>query len=344
MTGFTGVVWDTRTTERLAHDLGDGAGPAPLAEAGRAWGAVSTELATAGLEYASIIATLGVHWESAYSSTAFEKLTGLAPWFADTAAAAADNAVRAEAQAAAVSVARLSMPNLAEVDIARSVMQSAASISSLAPAMVGAAAHAERALHDQRMRASRVMQSYESATEPAARPWDSASPAPNLVSGSALAAERVARETAARAAAAAQTPATNSAAPAFAGMPLALSITPEKTKYAPTSVAAVGTPVAPAPAPTTPVVTQPHAPMAPFAPPVGVAAERVVTRPQDVPEQHTETVEVPLAAEAAAAPATWAELAVAETSAVQHAPTEVGGADGAVVDSTSLSLGPVRGR
>ena len=36
MTGFTGVDWDARTSQQLATDLGHGAGPAPLVDAGLA--------------------------------------------------------------------------------------------------------------------------------------------------------------------------------------------------------------------------------------------------------------------------------------------------------------------
>ncbi|WP_338855576.1 PPE domain-containing protein [Gordonia hongkongensis] len=236
MIGFTGVNWDTRPTEQLAADLGAGPGPAPLAEAGLAWAALAAEVGEAGVEYAAVLARLGAHWQSAHTSAAFEKLTRLAPWFAEVATEAAENATRAEAQAAAITVARLNMPDLAEVDVVEKLHEIATTATAVAPIIAGAAAQAERAVAHQRMRAARVMQTYENATEPVAAPWESAKPAPGLVSGDALAAER-----GAAAARGAPPPTPAPAAPLGAAMPAGIGGVflppPEKLKYAPTIVA-----------------------------------------------------------------------------------------------------------
>ncbi|AZG48439.1 PPE domain-containing protein [Gordonia insulae] len=325
MTGFTGVVWDARTTEQLALDLGDGAGPAPLVEAGLAWADVAAELGSAGAEYGSILAALGVHWRSSYTSEAFEKLTRLVPWFAEAAAAAGRTAARAETQAAAVTVARMTMPNLAEVDLAEKAKDVATTVSALAPALVGAAAQAERALHDQRMRAARVMETYEAATEPAAQPWPGGPAAPNLVSATALGAERAARETAARAAArqATVTPPVAPGASMMGGVGPALAVpAPEKTRYAPTILAGAG------PAATTAPVTAPSTgtgtPTGPVAPPMAphgaATTERVIARGAGAAEPATD-VEPSGAAAAADGTATWAELAVAEQPVAHHLST-----------------------
>ncbi|MCX2964462.1 PPE domain-containing protein [Gordonia aquimaris] len=322
MTGFTGVVWDARTTEQLASDLGDGAGPAPLAEAGLAWSRVASELASAAAEYGTILAALGIHWESVHTSESFETLSRLAPWFADAAAAAGRNAARAEAQAAAVTVARMTMPNLAEVDLAEEAMRTASTIAAVAPALVGAAAQAERALHDQRLRAARVMQTYEAASDSAATPWGGAAPAPNLVSGQALAAERAAREAASRAAAPAPPqpqPAPIAAATAPVGLPLAGMVMPppEKTGYAPTILAGGGPAPTTSSAPASQPTPSPHAgPLAPPMSPHGAgSADRFVTRGPSAPEPDIQAA----AAEVEAEPlATWADVAMAQSPAVTH--------------------------
>ncbi|MDY6808756.1 MAG: PPE domain-containing protein [Actinomycetota bacterium] len=323
MTGFTGVVWDARTTEQLASDLGDGAGPAPLAEAGLAWSRVASELASAAAEYGTILAALGVHWESAHTSESFANLSRLAPWFAEAAAAAGRNAARAEAQSAAVTVARMTMPNLAEVNLAEEAMRTATTVAAIAPALVGAAAHAERALHDQRLRAAQVMHNYESASESAATPWVGAAPAPNLVSGQPLAGERAAREAAARAATQPHPqPSPAAAAIAPVGLPVAGMVmpSPEKTSYAPTILAGGGPAVSTAsPAPAgQPAHAGPAGPVAPPMTPHGAgAADRFVARAPVVAEPDEPAV----AAEAVVEhPSTWAEVAMADTPAVQHVP------------------------
>ncbi|ROZ83455.1 PPE domain-containing protein [Gordonia sp. OPL2] len=321
MAGFTGVVWDARSTERLSTELGDGAGAGPLTQAGVSWAHLASEMSSAAVEYSSILVALGVHWDSSHTSATFEKLTRLAGWFAEAAAVAGRNAVRAESQAAAVTVARLTMPNLAEVDIAEKAMQTATTLGAIAPALVGAAAHAERALHDQRMRAARVMDTYESATEPAARPWKDGAAAPNLVSAAPLGAERAARETAARVAASRPTP-QNPAGPApipVGGLSLGVTAAPEKTRYAPTIVAS-GSPQSSASAPVAPAgagAATPSGPMAPIAPHGAAAADRVVARGA-VADDATEETAAGAAAADDGSPATWADLATADTSVVQH--------------------------
>ena len=55
MTGFTGVIWDARTTDRLVSDLSCGVGSAHLIDAGHAWTSVAAEMADAAMEYLSLI-------------------------------------------------------------------------------------------------------------------------------------------------------------------------------------------------------------------------------------------------------------------------------------------------
>ncbi|GAA3697192.1 PPE domain-containing protein [Gordonia hankookensis] len=320
MTGFTGVIWDARPTEKLAFDLGDGPGPGPLTDAGLAWGTVSAELASAATEYGSILAALGLNWRSPHTSAAFEKLTRLAPWFAETAAAAGRNAGRAEGQAAAVTVARLTMPNIVEVDVAEKAMHAATVVSALAPALVGAAAHAERALHDQKLRAARVMETYEAATESAARPWTDSRPAPDLVSAGPLGAERAARQAAARAATH-PAPSTVSAPVSMGGIPMGgVAPPPEKTGYAPTILAGGAGGGTPVPAATTPSGSPAsNTPMGPMAThPAAAATERAVARGPMVSEQTDDSHGPSASAADERSSSTWAELAVAEQPAAHH--------------------------
>ncbi|GAC66206.1 PPE domain-containing protein [Gordonia soli] len=328
MTGFTGVVWDARTTERLAADLAAGAGPAPLAEAGAAWAGLGRELAAAGVEYSAILARLATSWESVHASAAFEKLTRLAPWFGEIAAEAGRNAARSESQAAAITVARLSMPNIAEVDLAEKMREIATAASAVAPALGGAAAHVERAIHEQQARASRVMQTYESATEPVGTPWGTGLAAPNLVSGHALSVEQAAREAAARAAVAPTPSPTPAVSPAIGPM-WAGSYTQaaEKTRYAPTMVAGAA-PAAVVPGPTPVAAPAATGAVPPPMPMHGVVAANERTVQVKMAGAADESAPAPtesLAGESLSddEPRTWADIAVAATPVADHAVTPV---------------------
>ncbi|GAB11909.1 hypothetical protein GOARA_091_00270 [Gordonia araii NBRC 100433] len=237
--GFTGVVWESRPTEKLATDLVSGAGPAPLAEAGLAWANLAEEVAAIGVEYAKVLANLGVHWESLTFNHAFEKLMQLAPWFADTAAKLTDTAVKAETQAAANTVALATMPSLPEVAITEEMaaLLAQAGVMLGAP-MVASGTANDKVKHEMAQRAARVMQSYEQATQPVAAAWSIGKP-PQIVSADALNAERAA-------AAAKRTKATEAtkvgslgSAAAMGGMGGIGAMPREKSKYAATSLASV---------------------------------------------------------------------------------------------------------
>lgn len=190
--GFTGVVWQSRPTEKLAADLVAGSGPAPLAEAGLAWAVLGEEVAQIGVEYARVLANLGIHWESLTFNHAFEKLMQLAPWFADTAGKLLDTAARAEAQAAANTVALATMPSLPEVVVTEELADLLAQAGVMLGAPIAASgAKNDRVKHELAQRAARVMESYEQATVPAATPWKMGR-APEIVSAAALNAERAA--------------------------------------------------------------------------------------------------------------------------------------------------------
>ncbi|MFI5777164.1 PPE domain-containing protein [Nocardia sp. NPDC051570] len=188
--GFTGVVWEAREPDKLARDLTTGAGSVAMAEAGGAWARLAAGLGAAAVEYEIVLTQLRGAWQSGASEDVHERITVLRDWLSDTAGAAANNAARAEAQAAAYELARMTMPNIAEIvalqDIQRSIEQFGA--------MLGAPIRAVAAVTDTdtdaaKATASRVMRTYEAATEPLALPWAHADP-PVLTAGTSLAAEQ----------------------------------------------------------------------------------------------------------------------------------------------------------
>jgi hypothetical protein len=148
-------------------------------------------------------------------------------WLSEAAATAAANAAKAEAQAAANELARLTMPNLADIAAIQAVQRSLTQIGAALGAPVQAIAAATDSDADvAKATASRVMRTYEAATEPLAMPWVQDQP-PVLTPGTALAAEQAA------AAAAQPTPALPGGMPmmppGFSMGPL--SVAPVQTAY-----------------------------------------------------------------------------------------------------------------
>ncbi|SDU84748.1 PPE domain-containing protein [Gordonia westfalica] len=335
--GFTGVNWDLRTSEQLATDLGAGPGPAPLAEAGLAWTALAAEVGEAGIGYAAVLTRLGLSWQSAQTSAVFERLTQFAPWFADTATEAIENAARAEAQAAATTVARLNMPNLAEVEVVEKLHEIATTATAVAPIIAGAAAEAERAVVQQRMRASRVMQAYENAAEPVGKPWASSRRAPELVTSQALAAEKAA---AARAAAPKPVapPATPVVPPMFGGLGGAYAPPAEKLRYAPTVVASAVSPSAtPVAAPAGSAAAPGPGVPPPLAPGMSAAGDRGATiRGVSVDAGASDPDEgLARASDSLDAPLTWADIETSDRPAAHY--VSAPDAESAKVDPRYLS-------
>jgi hypothetical protein len=316
MTGFTNVVWQARPTEQLAKDLVSGAGVGPLADAGVGWTRLSAIFADAGVDYMRILARLGVSWQSAHSDQAFAKLGELTPWFAEAATVAADNGSRAAAQCAATTVARLGMPNLPEIEVTTGIRNTAAAVgAALGTPIGGVAADAERALHDQKQRASRVMETYESATEPLARPWSVPTP-PVTVSPVALTSEEASRTHR-------STPATPVSPSAPAGpigmVPVAMPVAAprEKSRFAATVLAGAGAgQIVAEPATSTPA-PRPMSPMAPVAPMMGGLApsnETPVREPRPVRSAGIDSA----GTEAAHATVDWAHFDRPADTAIEH--------------------------
>ncbi|MBA4025433.1 MAG: hypothetical protein C0482_24015 [Gordonia sp.] len=318
MTGFTNVVWQARPTEQLARDLGDGAGVGSLADAGVGWTRLSAVLADSGADYLRIMARLGISWESAHSDQAFAKLGALAPWFGDAATAAADNAGRVAAQCAATTVARLAMPNLPEIEVTTGVRYTAAAVGAvLGTPIGGVAADAERALHDQKQRAARVMETYESASEPLARPWTNHSP-PEVVSPTAMTSEEAFRQHRA-------TPTVpvspavpvGSAGMGPVAMPVAATTPREKSRFAATVVAGSSAgPIVAEPAASTTAArpTPPIPPMAPMAGGLVPNGETPVRQPRSVPAAGIDSA----GTEAATTTIDWAHFDQPAAAAVEH--------------------------
>ncbi|MFI9506347.1 PPE domain-containing protein [Nocardia sp. NPDC052566] len=188
--GFTGVVWNAREPERLTRELSTGPGAIPMAEAGVAWTKLAAAFGTAVLEYQQIVAALGTAWDSDTSRAVLDKISLLREWLTEAAKAAAENALRAEKQAAAYQLARLTMPNSVDIAAIQEAQRALERISAMLGAPIRAvAAHTDAEDDLAKAAAARVMQSYEASTEPLATPWPHEQP-PTIAPGDALAAEQ----------------------------------------------------------------------------------------------------------------------------------------------------------
>ncbi|APE33265.1 hypothetical protein BOX37_03995 [Nocardia mangyaensis] len=314
--GFTGVVWEARPPEKLAGDLTEGPGAAPLAAAGAGWARLAVELGSIALEYQQTLDGLRAAWNSAGSSAVLAKIEGLQAWLTEMAAVAAANAARAETQAAAYEVARLAMPNHGEIAAIRAVQDTIEQVGALLGAPVrGVGADNDAKGDIAHAAASRVMRGYESATEPLAQPWP-AEQAPVIAPPAPLAAER--------ASAAAHTPMVGPMGPVLRGI---TSLPTMRTAYhtpvhvqggsAVTTTATVGT--------SNPVpVSSGHLPMAPGA--MGAAAAGaeeehtpragVAVEPTTAPDDHIGILAAP------------AVLGVPDAPIVPESATERTGSDG----------------
>ncbi|MEU1980938.1 PPE domain-containing protein [Nocardia sp. NPDC019395] len=208
--GFTGVIWESRPAEKLAHDLTTGPGVRATADAAAAWGRIAAAFGTAVVDYDRIIARMREAWGSTESGPVIDRFATLRHWLVDVAAEAGRNASLAAGHAVAYEVAALAMPHTADLaalaETLRGLEQAGAALG--AP-LVAAVADVDAEQHLAKADAARVMQGYEAAATELAVPPQQPQP-PTIVSDTALAAERQAaqRESA---------PAARGGVPALAG-------------------------------------------------------------------------------------------------------------------------------
>jgi PPE-repeat protein len=177
--GFTGVVWEAREPDKLATDLTAGAGPMPMADAAAAWTRLAAAFGAAVLDYEQVLQTLRGSWQSGSSELVWERISTLREWLLETAAAATANAARMQAQVLAYEVAAIAMPNTADIAAITAMQQALEQVGTALGAPIKAiAAQTDADADVAKAVASRVMRSYEAATEPMATPWLHAPPPP----------------------------------------------------------------------------------------------------------------------------------------------------------------------
>lgn len=192
--GFTGVVWEAREPDKLATDLTTGAGPMPMADAAAAWTRLAAAFGAAVLDYEQVLQTLRGSWQSGNSELVWERISTLREWLLETAAAATANAARLQAQVLAYEVAAIAMPNTADIAAITAMQQALEQVGAALGAPIKAiAAQTDADADVAKAVASRVMRSYEAATEPLATPWLHAPPPP-IAPEAALTGEKSGRD------------------------------------------------------------------------------------------------------------------------------------------------------
>ncbi|WP_280508608.1 PPE domain-containing protein [Nocardia flavorosea] len=193
--GFTGVVWQARPAEQLAHNLNAGAGTAQLAESVAAWTRLSAQFGTALLDYDRILATLRQAWRSDNSTAFLEQITTLRTALEKAAAAAATNATRTADHIVDYEVARAAMPHPVELSALADAQRLLAQVSATLGAPLLATGDETDTQQDvAKTHAARVMRTYETSSEPLAMPWQH-EPPQVVAPDTALRAEQAAART-----------------------------------------------------------------------------------------------------------------------------------------------------
>src|SRR5690606_5845588 len=134
------------------------------------------------------------------------RISTLREWLLETAAAATANAARMQAQVLAYEVAALAMPDSGDIAAITAAQRALEQVGTMLGAPIKAiAAETDTQADAAKAVASRVMRSYEAATEPLAEPWLHVPPPP-IVPEAALIAEQAGTSSAAPGAATSAVP------------------------------------------------------------------------------------------------------------------------------------------
>ncbi|MFE6923288.1 PPE domain-containing protein [Nocardia sp. NPDC057663] len=317
--GFTGVVWEAREPQRLATELTTGPGPMPMADAAAAWTRLAAAFGAAVLDYEQVLHTLRGSWQSGRSDEVWERVSTLRDWLLETAAAATANAARMQAQVLAYEVAARAMPNAGDIAAIAAMQKAVEQIGTALGAPIKAiAAQTDADADVAKAVASRVMRSYEAATEPLANPWLHVPPPP-IVPEAALVAEQSGAQAA-----------SSATAPAMPGLGmmgglggLPVMPAPVQTAYrAPVFVQSGTAAVVPAAQQAPVAAATGHAPVVPGAMAPAAAAQDAARFPR-AGLAYEESDQLVAEGEIQAAPAV---LGVAERAAPQTGTMQSGGA------------------
>ncbi|GAA3031601.1 hypothetical protein GCM10010528_11000 [Gordonia defluvii] len=153
--GFTGVDWATRRPDQLRTDLMAGPGAAPLWHCAQSWADLAGDLDALVTATRRSIQDLQAEWDSTGAAAARRAVAGVPGWLDALAHRARQQSELVRGAAGAAETARLAMPAASAIDDAR------ARLSTVAAAMTGGIAAAQRAGAELAVTTARVMADYE---------------------------------------------------------------------------------------------------------------------------------------------------------------------------------------
>ncbi|WP_137722766.1 PPE domain-containing protein [Prescottella subtropica] len=177
--GVTGVVWLPRGATVNSTTLTAGAGPVPLTAASPAWAALAESFTDAVATLTRVSEELRAAWEGVAADAALTRIAPFTTWAQQTAALAADTAVKASTEASAYTTAALTMPSLPEITAVKAAKTAAYTAGGAVNGSAAVAEAADRALD---IRAGMVMETYEVASNIVATPA-TFTPPPPLTTG-----------------------------------------------------------------------------------------------------------------------------------------------------------------
>lgn len=182
--GFTGVEWEMRPPDGLAHALTAGPGPGQAGELAAVWASAAAELESVASEYRRLAVELSADWVSAASPGLDDRSRRVADDVHGLSTRARELADRAAGHSRDHAIARAAMPKAAETAATTGALEA---LDSLGPGLAGLLSGATDALEnlrsDQRRAAARVMAEYETRTAPLAVPVERPAPPRRLVTG-----------------------------------------------------------------------------------------------------------------------------------------------------------------
>jgi hypothetical protein len=177
MTGFTGVNWVARKAKKLALDLTTGAGPTHVVDSALSWQEISTAFAEVHENSLRVGELLTEGYRGPNAEHALNKLTPFTEWVEKMAGLTQEVSDTANTYAESYSTAVLDMPHIS--DLAQLEKAKSEALSAGGP-LFGLSATTEGMEQDLDLQAAKAMETYESASEPAAKVVEFP-PAPEII-------------------------------------------------------------------------------------------------------------------------------------------------------------------
>lgn len=169
MAGFTGVNWQPRGAKRLALDLTTGAGPSAVVDTATAWQEITDIFTDAHDTSTKLHDQLMEAYKGRYAEDTLDKLQPFTDWLDQMSGVTQQVSDTANTYAESYGTAVIDMPHINDLAVLEHAK--VAAMSAGGP-LLGLSATTEGMDQDLNLQATKAMQAYEVASEPAAKPFD----------------------------------------------------------------------------------------------------------------------------------------------------------------------------